>query len=100
MHVEGLPEHVHPYSTIQFALHPSRSAVLKSSQASVETVTPSPQILVQIEGEVEEPPTQVHPVTGPEQSDLHLSTFKIFPSSHVSPVTFQLSPQIGVQTFG
>lgn len=57
-------------------------------------------MLVQVEGDVEDPPTHVHPVTGPVQSDLHLSRFDMFPSSQVSPVTFLLSPHTGVHTFG
>lgn len=46
---------------------------------------PSPQTGRHTEGEVEVPPEQVQPATGPEQSDLHLSASEVFPSSQVSP---------------
>lgn len=51
-------------------------------------------------GVVEDPPEQVYPGAGPEQSPRQLVVDKRSPSSQNSPIMFFPSPQIGVQVFG
>ena len=88
-----------PASIVHVLEHPSPATRLWSSQASVNQ-SPSPQIAEQVQGVVALPPIHVHPVTGPEQSALHLSSPERSPSSQISVGMFLPSPQIGVQTLG
>lgn len=50
LQIEGVPEHVQPYSTLQFSEHPSFSLELKSSQASFPFRFPSPHQGTHFEG--------------------------------------------------
>lgn len=45
--IDGEPLQAQPLSITQFELHPSKFAVSPSSQASTESLIPSPQIPVQ-----------------------------------------------------
>jgi len=59
---------------------------------------PSPHVEIQVDGVLEFPPVQVHPGTFPEHNELHLSVFKMSPSSHASSGEItQLSPQTLLQ---
>lgn len=49
------------------------STEIPSSQISVPTLMASQQVVTQDDGLVESPPVQVHPITLPEQEELHLS---------------------------
>jgi hypothetical protein len=78
---------------VQPALQPSLGTVLPSSQASLDALNPSPQLLTQTLGWSL---VQVKPHST-EQLDEHPSPFSVSPSSHVSPVTTVLSPHTGVK---
>lgn len=101
IHVEGLTEsQIHPFSTTHEELHPSKSTKFPSSQGSVPKTRPSPHSGTQFHGVVDDPPVQIHPVTGIEQSPSHLSAEEISPSSQNSPIIFLPSPQIGEHNDG
>ena len=91
------PVHEKPDSTVQVLLHPSPFSTLLSSQDSTENLIPSPQIGVQVSNVVVVPPEQVHPVTGPVQSDLQPDVLSMSPSSQTSLPYKYPSPQIGLQ---
>jgi len=94
-----LLSHAHPLSIVQVLEHPSPRTKFPSSQASVNRI-PSPQLVVQLQGVVRLPPIQVHPVTGPLQSALHLSRPEMSPSSQISDAMFLPSPHIGEHSEG
>jgi hypothetical protein len=78
---------------VQSALQPSLGTVLPSSQASLDALNPSPQLLTQTLGSEL---SQVKPHST-EQLDEQPSPLSVSPSSHVSPVTTLLSPHTGVK---
>jgi hypothetical protein len=77
---------------VQPALHPSLGTVLPSSQASLDALNPSPQLLTQTLGSEL---SQVKPHST-EQLDEHPSPLSVSPSSHVSPPRVFPSPQISL----
>jgi hypothetical protein len=62
------PEQLYPVSTVHVLLQPSPFEVSPSSQASLPTLSPSPQIGVHSDPERPKPPMQLVQVVGdPEQ---------------------------------
>lgn len=100
MHVEGFGvlKQFHPVSIAHNEEHPSRSSVFPSSHGSETVTTPSPHTYEQVLGVDVDPPEQVYPDAGPEQSALQFVESNESPSSQISPTMFLPSPHIGVQT--
>jgi len=87
------PEQRYPVASAeQSALHPIVSIRLPSSQFSPKTLSPSPHMGLQTEGE----PVQVHPLSM-TQFELQPSKFAVSASSQASTDSLIPSPQIGVQ---
>ena len=82
----------------QSDLHLTTDPLTPSSQFSVPTFFPSPQIGVQTEGEVESPPMQLYPVGIDQHPVSH--PIKEEPTSQTSAPTFSPSPQISEQVDG
>ena len=79
-------------------VHPSLDMVLPSSHYSPVSLTPFPQILEHIEGQVGHELLQAHPPSTTQSE--HPSLFLTFPSSHCSPLSTIAFPQSLVQTDG
>jgi len=78
---------------MQFTLHPFPSVAFPSSQVSVPTLNPSPQMGEQVDAGVDDPEVQVHLELIPRQFE-EQPMLSSEPSSHDSGVTMIPSPQI------
>ena len=89
MHLEGVPEQVKPFSTVQVELHPSPFPTFESSHASV-MMTPSPHLgvhteiaptaPVHVQAELTDAHPALHPALLNELS--HFSFEVLIPSPH------------------
>ena len=76
---------VHPASTKQVELHPSKETLFPSSQFSLGLmITLSPHMTEHIDGLTFVPPVQYQPVMFPEQSERQPIPSNLMPSSHSS----------------
>jgi hypothetical protein len=81
-------------SGVQSFNQPSPSSLLPSSQSSLPTLIPSPQVDVQTSKVVGVPGLHDQPLIDPDQSDFQPSPSKLFPSSQSSVPALIPSPQV------